>query len=52
MGDACHINLNEGGNTSVLGGIYTNPIRNNLDGTIDLDILRRTIRVENVHWTA
>ena len=51
LGDASHINTNEGGNTSVLGGIYTNPIRNNLDGTIDLDQLKKTLRNENVHWT-
>jgi len=49
MGDLGHTFLFEGGGISALGGIFPHILRNQADGTIDLDDIRRAIRPNDIH---
>ena len=50
VGDRSHISLYEQGNVSTIGGVHVRTLRNNDDGTFDLDELEIKIRPENVHF--
>lgn len=50
VGREAHIFTFEAGNPATLGGIHSNPLDVKPDGTLDLDAIRRTIRVENDHF--
>jgi threonine aldolase len=50
VGREAHMFVFEAGNPASLGGIHSNPLDVQPDGTLDLDAIRRTIRVENVHF--
>ncbi len=49
VGDQAHIFTSEQGGPSVLGGIPMYPVRNQPDGTMLLDDIRRAIRTDDVH---
>jgi len=49
LGDQSHIYIYEQGGASALGGIHPRPIRNEPDGTIDLDAVEAAIRPVDVH---
>lgn len=49
MGDRAHIYLLEAGGSAAVGGIHPRVLRNQPDGTLDLDEVRDAIRSENVH---
>jgi threonine aldolase len=50
VGREAHIFTFEAGNPASLGGIHSNPLDVQPDGTLNLDAIRRTIRVENDHF--
>jgi len=49
VGNQSHIYLNEAGGMSALGGIQPCPVPNQKDGTLALDDILASIRVEDVH---
>lgn len=49
VGDRSHIYLNEVGGMSALGGIHPYPVKNQADGTIEIEHLRASIRAEDIH---
>jgi threonine aldolase len=49
VGDKSHIYLNEAGGMSALGGIQPCPVPNQKDGTLALDEILASIRIEDVH---
>lgn len=49
VGDKAHIFRWEGGNVAAVGGIHPYVIKNQLDGTLDLNEIEAAIRVEDVH---
>ncbi|MEN6437395.1 MAG: low-specificity L-threonine aldolase [Syntrophobacter sp.] len=49
LGDQSHIYIYEQGGASALGGIHPRPIRNEPDGTMDLDTVEAAIRPVDVH---
>ena len=50
LGDQAHTFLYEAGGISAFGGIHSRQLKNNDDGTIDLDEIELSIREENVHF--
>jgi threonine aldolase len=50
LGDQSHIFLNEVGGIAALGGIHPHIISNELDGTINLEIIEKTIRASDLHY--
>jgi threonine aldolase len=50
VGREAQIFVFEAGNPASLGGIHSNPLDVQPDGTLDLDAIRRTIRVDNDHF--
>jgi threonine aldolase len=50
VGREAHMFIFEAGNPASLGGIHSNPLDVQPDGTLNLDAIRRTIRVENDHF--
>tara|TARA_Y100001935_G_scaffold168886_2_gene139301 strand:- start:288 stop:1334 length:1047 start_codon:yes stop_codon:yes gene_type:complete len=50
LGDQAHTFLYEAGGISAFGGIHSRQLKNNDDGTIDLDQIEASIREENVHF--
>ncbi len=50
LGDQAHTFLYEAGGISAFGGIHSRQLKNNEDGTIDLDAIEASIREENVHF--
>ena len=50
LGDQAHTFLYEAGGISAFGGVHSRQLKNNDDGTIDLDLIRDSIREENVHF--
>jgi threonine aldolase len=50
VGREAHIFTFEAGNPATLGGVHSNPLDVQPDGTLELDAIRRTIRVENDHF--
>jgi threonine aldolase len=44
LGDTCHINIYENGGISTIGGVHPRQVKNNDDGTIDIDLIESAIR--------
>lgn len=44
LGDNCHINIYENGGISTIGGVHPRQVKNNDDGTIDIDLIEAAIR--------
>lgn len=44
LGDASHIHIYENGGISTIGGVHPRTVKNNKDGTIDLDLIEAAIR--------
>eukprot|EP00242_Pyramimonas_sp_CCMP2087_P014662 CAMPEP_0198202872 /NCGR_PEP_ID=MMETSP1445-20131203/6098_1 /TAXON_ID=36898 /ORGANISM="Pyramimonas sp., Strain CCMP2087" /LENGTH=453 /DNA_ID=CAMNT_0043873995 /DNA_START=17 /DNA_END=1378 /DNA_ORIENTATION=+ len=50
LGDASHIHIYEQGNISQMGGVHPRALPNLADGTIDLDLVKQTIRPDDIHF--
>lgn len=50
LGDRCHIFLAEQGGSAALGGVHSHTLRNQSDGTLDLDEVAHAIRPDNEHY--
>jgi len=50
LGDLAHTFINEQGGMAALGGIHPHTIRNQPDGTLDLDDVAAAIRGNNIHY--
>ncbi len=50
MGDRAHTFTSEQGGTSGMGGIHPRTVRNQLDGTLDLQAVEAAIRTDNEHY--
>ncbi|KAJ7978177.1 L-allo-threonine aldolase-like protein [Quillaja saponaria] len=44
LGDNSHIHIYENGGISTIGGVYPRPVKNNEDGTMDIDLIEASIR--------
>ncbi|KAK2970397.1 hypothetical protein RJ640_016251 [Escallonia rubra] len=44
LGDNCHIHIYENGGISTLGGVHPRPVKNNEDGSMDVDLIEAAIR--------
>ncbi len=51
LGESSHIFLYEQGGMSQIGGVTPRTLRNNIDGSIDIDIIEKSIRSDNIHYT-
>ena len=50
LGDKSHTFIYEAGGISAFGGVHSHQLKNNADGTIDLDRIQNAIRDENIHY--
>tara|TARA_Y100000590_G_scaffold250803_1_gene281700 strand:- start:1163 stop:2191 length:1029 start_codon:yes stop_codon:yes gene_type:complete len=50
LGDQSHTFLYEAGGISSLGGIHSHQLKNQDDGTLDLDNIKDAIRSDNIHF--
>ena len=50
MGNKSHTFLYESGSISTYGGIHSHQLKNNEDGSIDIDLIKDAIRTEDVHF--
>ena len=50
LGDQSHTFLYEAGGISAFGGVHSRQLKNNDDGTINIDEIKNSIRDENVHF--
>lgn len=50
LGDRCHIFRSEQGGAAALGGVHPMAIRNQADGTLDLEEIEANIRGDNEHY--
>ncbi len=50
LGDLAHMHLFEQGGMAALGGVHPRTVRNDPDGTMDLDAIEAAIRPDNVHY--
>lgn len=44
LGDNCHIHIYENGGISTIGGVHPRTVKNNKDGTMDIDLIEAAIR--------
>ncbi|XP_059435941.1 low-specificity L-threonine aldolase 1-like [Corylus avellana] len=44
LGDNAHIHIYENGGISTIGGVHPRPVKNNQDGTMDIDLIEAAIR--------
>ncbi|KAD5961837.1 hypothetical protein E3N88_13310 [Mikania micrantha] len=44
LGNNSHIHIYENGGISTIGGVHPRPVKNNQDGTIDIDLIESAIR--------
>ncbi|CAL0316625.1 unnamed protein product [Lupinus luteus] len=44
LGDNCHIHIYENGGIATIGGVHPRPVKNNDDGTMDIDLMEAAIR--------
>ncbi|XP_048139053.1 low-specificity L-threonine aldolase 1-like [Rhodamnia argentea] len=44
LGDNCHIHIYENGGISTIGGVHPRTVKNNEDGTMDIDLIEAAIR--------
>ncbi len=49
VGNRSHIFLHEAGGTAVIGGIHSNVLQNQPDGTLDLEDISEAIRDDDIH---
>ncbi|KAI5659949.1 hypothetical protein M9H77_28742 [Catharanthus roseus] len=47
LGDYCHIHIYENGGISTIGGVHPRTVKNNEDGTMDIDQIEAAIRDPN-----
>jgi threonine aldolase len=50
LGDTSHIHMFEQGGMAQIGGVATRTLRNNPDGTMDLDMVECSVRGNNIHF--
>jgi len=50
MGHKSHIFIYESGGISAYGGIHSHQLKNNYNGTIDIDLIQDAIRIDDVHF--
>ena len=50
LGDKSHTFIYEAGGISAFGGIHSNQVKNQSDGTIDLNDIKNSIRQDNIHF--
>ena len=50
LGDCSHTFIYEAGGISAFGGIHSRQLKNNDNGTMDLNEIKNAIRVDNVHF--
>ena len=50
LGDKSHTFIYEAGGISAFGGIHSHQLKNNDDGTIDLNRIKNAIRDDNIHF--
>ena len=50
LGDQAHTFLYEAGGISSLGGIHSHQLKNQDDGTLELDDIKNAIRLDDVHF--
>jgi threonine aldolase len=50
MGDKSHTFIYESGGISSYGGIHSHQLKNNVDGTIDINDIKEAIRIDDVHF--
>ncbi|GAA0172439.1 aldolase [Lithospermum erythrorhizon] len=48
LGDNCHIHLYENGGISTIGGVHPRTVKNNEDGTMDIDQIEAAIGAEYI----
>jgi threonine aldolase len=49
LGDVCHMHMYEQGGMAALGGVHPRTVRNERDGTMDLDAIEGAIRPDDIH---
>ena len=50
LGDRSHTFTYEAGGISAVGGIHSHQLRNEDDGTIDIESIKNAIRYDNIHF--
>ncbi|MBI73035.1 MAG: low-specificity L-threonine aldolase [Candidatus Marinimicrobia bacterium] len=50
LGDKSHTFTYEAGGISAFGGIHSHQLKNEYDGTIDIDSIKNAIRTDNIHF--
>ena len=50
MGDRAHTFLYESGGISAYGGIHSHQLKNNQDGSIDINLMKDALRTDDVHF--
>ena len=50
LGDSSHTFIYEAGGISAFGGIHSHQLKNEKDGTIDINFIQTAIRQDNVHF--
>ena len=50
LGDCSHTFIYEAGGVSAFGGIHSHQLKNESDGTINIDLIENAIRQDNVHF--
>ena len=50
LGDKSHTFIYEAGGISAFGGIHSHQLKNNIDGSINLEDIKEAIREDNVHF--
>ena len=50
VGDKSHTFLYENGGISAYGGVHSRQLHNNYDGTINIDIIKDAIRIDDIHF--
>ena len=50
LGDKAHTFIYEAGGISAFGGIHSRQLKNQVDGTINIDDIQSAIRMDNVHF--
>ena len=50
LGDKSHTFMYEAGGISAFGGIHSRQLKNQMDGTINIDDIQTAIRMDNVHF--
>jgi len=51
LGESSHMFLYEQGGMAQIGGVTPRTLRNEIDGSIDIDTIEKSIRSDNIHYT-